>query len=313
MIINFILLLICLAAINDERRSKVIYDTLLYVNPYRMEEIQQLSKDYLVRYRDRFENAQVAEKECDPELRELIREEILESDSTLAELEEEIYDALADFDHLEAEKAIVTIEAGVGGTEAGMFAEEIFDHYIRFVEYMGFDYKILSREESGEVQGLSGLNEVTWEISGDNVFQRFLAEAGVHRVARIPLNSKRLQTSTAAVKVFPKRNRPKMKLERSELEISSVRGSGKGGQKINTAHTRAVVKHKPTGKCATYFQHGRENTLASNTEAAIEILEEMLQDEYVLNIDEKSNQYLCCDILELMLNSKRRSWVTGIL
>jgi len=280
-------------AINDERRSKVIYETLLYVNPYRMKEIQQLSKDYLIRYRDRFENVQVAQKESDPELRELITEEILESDSILTELEEEIYDALTDFDQLEAEKAIITIEAGAGGSEAAMFAGEIFDHYVRFLEYMGFDYNILSRVdcEAGSSIANSALNEVTWEVSGDNVFQRFLAEAGVHRVARIPVNSKRLQTSTVAVKVYPKRNRTKVKLDRSELEISSVRGAGKGGQKINTAHLRAVVRHKPSGKCATFFESGREHTLASNTETAIEMLEEMLQEEENAKFEEETLGY----------------------
>jgi len=87
------------------------------------------------------------------------------------------------------------------------------------------------------------------------------------------------RTLKTGVKVVPIRPKKRIKLDRKDLEISAVKGRGKGGQKINRAKIQAVVKHVPTGKTATYFHGGRENTLASNTENAIEILEQMLQDE----------------------------------
>ena len=99
----------------------------------------------------------------------------------------------------------------------------------------------------------------------------------VHRVARVPVNSSQIHTSTMAVKVIPKRDKKTVKLDRSELKFDSTRGSGKGGQKINTARLRAIVTHVPTKTTVTYFESGREHTLHSNTEKAMELLEEIFQ------------------------------------
>ena len=247
-----------------------------------MEEVKEIASIYLSKYKERYETAESLDDELDVEMQDLLLDEVTEFGAVLYSLEEDIFDILTDFETAEQEQAEVTIESGVGGDEAALFTYEMYQHYINYMDYMGWEYDVISEEESTNSTNSScSLNMVQFEASGTNIYQRFLAEAGVHRVARVPINSSQIHTSTCAVKVIPKRKRTMVKLDRNDLEISSVRGSGKGGQKINTANLCAVVTHKPTGKTATFFQTSRENTLASNTERAIELLEEMFQDAWV--------------------------------
>ena len=102
---------------------------------------------------------------------------------------------------------------------------ELLDHYLLFFEFMNWDYEQVNRDEENGM-----LTEGHIVVSGLNAFNRNLAEAGVHRVARIPQNATKLHTSTCAVKVTPILERRLIDIPEKELDISSCRGSGKGGQ-----------------------------------------------------------------------------------
>lgn len=245
---------------------------LLHLAPLRVPDLKTEAKNHtesLVYLKELSENVA---KESDAEMKDLLQEEIKEAEERIGEIEEEVFDVLAEYETEEAEKANFVVEAGAGGDEAGIFARELLDHYLLFFEFMNWDYEQVNRDEENGM-----LTEGHIVVSGLNAFNRNLAEAGVHRVARIPQNATKLHTSTCAVKVTPILERRLIDIPEKELDISSCRGSGKGGQKINTVHARAVVKHIPSGITTTYFEPGRNNTLAANIEKAKEELRSILQ------------------------------------
>jgi len=170
------------------------------------------------------------------------------------------------------ESVIIEIRAGVGGEEAALFARDLFRMYSKYAQKQGWGMRVLDLEESD----LGGIKEVTFELKGENAYQKMKWEGGVHRVQRIPQTEKsgRIHTSTATVAVLRK---PKIEdnitINPDELEIDYYKASGPGGQYVNKRMTAVRIKHLPTGIVVTCQT---ERSLHQNKEAALEILKAKL-------------------------------------
>jgi peptide chain release factor 1 len=170
------------------------------------------------------------------------------------------------------ESVIIEIRAGVGGEEAALFARDLFRMYSKYAQKQGWGMRVLDLKESD----LGGIKEVTFELKGENAYQKMKWEGGVHRVQRIPQTEKsgRIHTSTATVAVLRK---PKIEdnitINPDELEIDYYKASGPGGQYVNKRMTAVRIKHLPTGIVVTCQT---ERSLHQNKEAALEILKAKL-------------------------------------
>ncbi len=162
-----------------------------------------------------------------------------------AELAEELRRLLIPPDPQDHKDVIVEIRAGAGGDEAGLFAGELQRMYQRFAESRGWRVEDVSVSE----QGVGGVKEATFQVSGDHVYSVLKHESGVHRVQRVPVteSSGRIHTSTASVAVMPEAEDVDVELDPNDVRLDTFRSSGPGGQSVNTTDSAVRLTHVPTG------------------------------------------------------------------
>ncbi len=142
--------------------------------------------------------------------------------------------------------AIITINAGAGGTESQDWAQMLLRMYIRYCERQGFKIEELDRQDAED----AGIKSVTLEITGDYAYGLLKSESGVHRLVRIsPFDSNaRRQTSFAAVFVYPDIEEDiAIEVNESDLKVDTFRASGAGGQHVNKVSSAVRMTHIPTG------------------------------------------------------------------
>ena len=138
----------------------------------------------------------------DPEIASLGKEELKKLELAVEEIENRLKELLIPRDPNDEKNIIVEIRGAVGGDEANMFAGDLFRMYTRYAEYEGWKIKML--DESPSEAG--GFSQVSFKISGKNVYSKMKFESGAHRVQRVPKTeaSGRIHTSTATVLVIQK-------------------------------------------------------------------------------------------------------------
>jgi len=218
----------------------------------------------------------------DKEMAELAREEIARSDSEIPNLERAMQIALLPPEPDEDRDAIMEIRAGTGGTEAALFAADLYRMYCRYADSLGL--KVEEMESSAA--DLGGLREVIFRVSGEAVFRRFRYESGVHRVQRVPATEAqgRIHTSTATVAVMPEAEEVDIELKPEDLRIEVCRAGGPGGQGVNTTDSAVQVMHIPTGRIVR-CQDGRSQQ--KNKEAALKIMRARLLEDKRREEEEK--------------------------
>jgi peptide chain release factor 1 len=189
----------------------------------------------------------VANKELlgDAELGELAKEELLELEPLIPQLEEEIKVLMIPTDPNDDKNIILELRAGAGGDEAALFVADVFKMYLRHAELVGWKVEIISSSDGTA----GGYKELIAQVNGEGVYSQLKFEAGIHRVQRVPNTETqgRVHTSAITVAVIPEVDDVEVELKANDIKMDVYRSSGCGGQSVNTTDSAVRLTHIPTG------------------------------------------------------------------
>ncbi|MBP3393106.1 MAG: peptide chain release factor 1, partial [Lentisphaeria bacterium] len=238
----------------------------------RLGTVFRLYDDWAKALRELRENHELLQTEQDDSFKALLQNDIAELEAKAAADEKELTLMLLPPDPNDARNTIVEMRPAAGGEEAALFTAEMFRVYMKYAERRGWKFELLDMNETE----LGGIKEAIFSLSGDDVYSRMKFESGVHRVQRVPATETggRIHTSTITVSVLPEAEEmDELEIRPEDLDISTFRSSGPGGQNVNRTDSAVRIVHKPSGITVASQQ---ERSQIRNREIALRILKSKL-------------------------------------
>ncbi len=262
-----------------------------------LKEKVEISQIYINKNKELDDVNLLIETETDSEMKALAIEEQIELKNEILKLDDTIKDLLIEADPDDHKNTILEIRSGTGGSEASLFADNLFRMYLRYAEQKNWKAELmnLSENEGG------GIKEAIFLLKGTNVYADMKYESGVHRVQRVPEteSSGRIHTSAATVAVLPEVETIDVEINEIDIKIDTYRASGAGGQHVNKTESAIRITHLPSGLVVTCQDQSSQH---KNKDQAMKVLRARLYD---VQREEQNKQR--SDVRKTMVSTGDRS------